>query len=98
MKAQDILTEAETVVGGDRAAAYGDPMDGLSRIAIAWNAHLHMTGNPTRTAITPLDVAWMMEGLKRARAFTGPYRADNYIDAIGWAAVAGEVAALGAKR
>jgi hypothetical protein len=34
-----------------------------------------------------------MEGLKIARRYTGPYRADNYIDGAGWASVAGEVGA-----
>lgn len=93
MKAQAIASAAADLVGGDRKAAYGDVVSGLTRIAILWNAHLHATGNAPARALTALDVAWMMNELKHARAFTGPYRKDNYIDAAGWAAIAGEAAA-----
>lgn len=92
MKATAILKSADDLVGGDRGEAYGDVVSGLTRIAILWNAHLHMIGNAPPKPIGPADVAWMMSELKHARAFTGPFRPDNYVDACGWAAIAGEAA------
>ncbi len=93
MKAEAIALAAADLIGGDRKAAYGDVVSGLKRIAILWNAHLHATGNAPARPLTAVDVAWMMTELKHARAYTGPYRKDNYIDAAGWAAIAGEAAA-----
>lgn len=92
MKAQAIASAAADLVGGDRKTAYGDVVSGLTRIAILWNAHLHMIGNAPPRPIGPADVAWMMSELKHARAHTGPFRIDNYVDACGWAAIAGEAA------
>jgi hypothetical protein len=34
----------------------------------------------------------MMVCMKQARAYTGPLRIDNHIDAAGWSSVAGEAA------
>lgn len=92
MNAQAIAAAATSLVGGDRKQAYGDVISGLTRIAILWNAHLHATGKAGSKPLTARDVAWMMVNLKQARAFTGPFRVDNYIDAAGWAAIAGEAA------
>lgn len=92
MKAKDIASSAADLVGGDRKEAYGDVVSGLTRVAILWNAHLHAIGKPPASAITAQDVAWMMVCLKQARAHTGPFRLDNYVDACGWAAIAGEAA------
>lgn len=97
MKAAAIAQKAAELVGGDRKAAYGDAVSGLTRIAILWNAHLHATGNAPPRPIGAADVAWMMAELKHARAFTGPYRLDNYVDGAGWIAIAGEVAAKDAQ-
>jgi hypothetical protein len=95
MKANALLEESFKLVSGDRKDAYGDVLDGLNRIAGLWNAHLVAAGKITKefTVIDARDVAWMMVSLKHARAFTGPHRDDNYIDAAGWAAIAGEAAA-----
>lgn len=92
MKAKDIASSAADLVGGDRKEAYGDVVSGLTRIAILWNAHMHAVGNAPPRPMTVHDVAWMMLELKHGRAFTGPFRLDNYIDAAGWAAIAGEAA------
>jgi hypothetical protein len=92
MKIDDIMSAASALVSGDRRAAYGDPLDGFTRIAIFWNAHLHATGAAGPRPITALDVAWMMLEVKHGRAYTGPHRDDNYIDAAGFAGVAGEIA------
>lgn len=92
MKAHDIIMAAGLLVGGDRKAAYGDVVSGLSRIATYWNAHLSATGNAPPSQLTAEDVAKFMVLLKLARSETGPFRIDNYLDLCGWAAVAGEAA------
>lgn len=92
MKAQAIASAAADLVGGDRKQAYGDVVSGFTRIAILWTAHLHATGNPPPRPLTALDVAWMMLEVKHGRAYTGPFKMDNYVDAAGFAACGGEVA------
>jgi hypothetical protein len=91
--AHDIIAAAGLLVGGDRKAAYGDVVSGLTRIAIYWNAHLHATRNAPPSALTAEDVAKFMVLLKLARSETGPIRMDNYVDMAGWSGIAGEAAA-----
>lgn len=99
MKASAIIKSAADLVAGDRQEAYGaDPMPGLARIALLWNGHLAMAGKAPKQPIDECDVAWMMNELKHARAFTGPLQTDNYIDGVGWVALAGEAATVLAKR
>jgi hypothetical protein len=89
-KAADIAERAADLVSGDRAKAYGDVTEGLQRIASIWNGILAAAGKLPGTPLTPHDVANLMEGLKIARRYTGPYNEDHYVDGAGWAAVAGE--------
>lgn len=94
MRAQAIAKAGAAAVGGARHRAYGDPANGLQRVAAVWNGILTAAGIPTTgRPLDAHDVANLMEGLKIARRYTGPYRADNYIDGAGWASVAGEVGA-----
>jgi hypothetical protein len=93
MKAHEIASAASGLVGGDRKAAYGDVLEGLARVAALWNGLLAAAGKAPAQPINEHDVAQMMVSLKQARAYTGPHRIDNHIDASGWAAVAGEAAA-----
>lgn len=92
MIAKEIIEAAGVLVGGDRKAAYGDVVSGLTRAAIYWNAHLHATGNAPPSALTAEDVAKLMVLFKLARSETGPFRMDNYVDMVGWSGVAGEAA------
>jgi hypothetical protein len=94
MKAQTIAKAGADAIAGARHRSYGDPAAGLQRIAAVWNGILSAAGIPTTgRPLDAHDVANLMEGLKIARRYTGPYRSDNYIDGAGWAAVAGEVGA-----
>lgn len=93
MKAPDITAAAHTLISGDRKAAYGDVVDGLTRVADIWNGILDAAGKSPAEPLNAQDVAQLMVGLKIARSYTGPFRADNFIDAAGWSAVAGEAAA-----
>lgn len=93
MKAKAITEAAATAVSGARHVSYGDPSIGLERVAAIWNGILVAAGAYPARPLNAHDVANLMEGLKIARRYTGPYRADNYIDGAGWAAVAGEAGA-----
>ncbi len=93
MKALEISIAAADLIGGDRKQAYGNPEDGMTRVAILWNGWLHATGAAGPRALTGADVAKLMVLFKLARSVTGPLRMDNFIDMAGWAAVAGEAAA-----
>lgn len=91
MISSDICTKAASLVSGDRRAAYGEPIENFTRIAIMWNAWLCMSGASPARPITAHDVAQMMVGLKQARSVAGPYSEDTYTDEVGYAALAGEV-------
>lgn len=91
-KAKDIAAKAAKLVGGDRAKAYQDPLDGYAKVAAVWNGILAAAGKAGAEPIDAHDAATMMEGLKIARRYIGPHNQDNYIDAAGYAAVAGEIA------
>jgi hypothetical protein len=92
MKATEIANRAGELVGGDRKDAYGDAEEGLARVAAIWNGIMQAAGKAPAAPLNPFDVAQMMAGLKMARGYTGPYRADNAIDQAGWSSIAGEVA------
>lgn len=95
MKAPEIASAASDLVGGDRAEAYGDIYEGWNKTAAMWNAILLAAGKPP--VLDAHIAATMMEGLKMVRRFNGPFRADNYIDACGYAGCAGEIAARDAQ-
>ena len=83
----NILQEAIDLVGGDRAANYGNMFEILVNIAKLWNGYLHNV-----KTVTAEDVANLMELLKIARRKTGAFNDDDYIDGAGYAAVAYECA------
>lgn len=78
LKAADIIT-------GDRQTDYGPPEVNFQRIANLWNDHME-----TRM-FTPRKVAELMLLLKIARTVNSPTE-DSYVDLIGYAALAGEMA------
>lgn len=84
-----ILAEAARITSGDRAATHGDKTLNHAIIAQLWNAYLQVV---PRTALRADDVATMMELLKIARRLTGAFNSDDYIDAAGYAGIAGEIA------
>lgn len=78
LKAADIIT-------GDRQTDYGPPEVNFQRIANLWNDHMETT------MFTPRKVAELMLLLKIARTVNSPTE-DSYVDLIGYAALAGEMA------
>jgi hypothetical protein len=80
-----LLVEAEAIVTGPRADAYGDAAINHIRIANLWSDWLHNRNWATST-ITPYDVAMMMLLVKVARCQQKPSH-DNHVDVAGYAAV-----------
>ena len=88
MYRDDFLKEAERIVCSDRESQYGAPEDSFGLIAELWTAYL---GSET-IQVGPEDVAAMMTLLKIARIRNGVFKADSWIDAIGYLACGAEVA------
>jgi hypothetical protein len=80
-----ILDTAKDYVTRDRAALHGKAEDTLGLIAALWSADLGFD-------LAATDVARLMVLLKMARAKANSLSADNWIDAAGYAALAGELA------
>lgn len=80
-----IIEAAHNAITKDRAATHGDAEQSFSKIADYWSAYLGWE-------LTPFDVAQMMVLFKIARAQGNPNHADNFVDQVGYAALAGEIA------
>ena len=81
---ETVLEEAQRLVYGARAEAYGHPRDNMDRIARIWSVILEKE-------ITSRQVALCMVGVKIARDVHEQTR-DNLVDLAGYAAVADRVA------
>lgn len=86
-KRVQLAQTAARLITGERQNDYGPPVVNFQRIANLWNAHMETN------IFTPRKVAELMLLLKMARTITSPTE-DSYIDAIGYAAIAGELADL----
>jgi hypothetical protein len=84
MKTLQILQQAEKLVSGDRDKTHGEKLTNHKNIALLWSAYLEMK-------ITPKDVAILMVLLKLARTKAGEHNLDDYVDACGYSAIAGEL-------
>lgn len=87
---EEVLDQARRMVSEDRQETYGDPGRTLARIAALWDAYL---GPDMQRTLTAVDVAMLMALLKIARAKGNGGHADNFIDLIGYGALAAELAA-----
>jgi len=92
MDRKQILAEAEQCICRNREHEYGKPESNLALIADFWNDYI---GNRMEGNLHAEDVAVMMALLKVARIATGTFKADSYIDAVGYLALAGEMASGG---
>ena len=86
MKRAEILEAARVCVCGDREQDSGTPEDSFGLIAKLWTAYMGLQFNTK-------DVAMMMALLKVARIKRGD-KADSFVYLAGYAACAGEIAAL----
>jgi hypothetical protein len=82
----EILDAAKKIVTGDREKQYGKPEDNFAVIAEFWTTYI---GHP----ISSEDIAIMMALLKIARIRSGNYKADSFIDGVGYLSLGGEISA-----
>jgi hypothetical protein len=93
MNRAEVLDKAKAAVA-DREGKYGHPRENFERIARRWNVHLqNKHGNLGRNDLDADDVAIMLVDVKLARAESGVYHPDNFIDVAGYAALAAEIGA-----
>lgn len=78
-----ILSEAQSIVDGDRQDHYGDPVENFEAIAEFWSTYLRRR-KLTVAPLAPKDVAMMMVLLKAAREANVP-KHDNILDMAGYA-------------
>ncbi len=90
-KATEIAARAAELVGGDRDRQHGQKRDNFSRIASVWNGYMAARREPA-SPLDALDVGHMMVLMKVARTQSGAVNVDDYVDAAGYAACAGEIA------
>lgn len=81
----EILDAAKKIVTGDREKQYGKPEDNFAVIAEFWTTYI---GHP----ISSEDVAILMALLKIARIRSGNYKADSFVDGVGYLSLAAEIA------
>jgi len=82
-----LLSQASALIDGDREEEHGDFQTNAEMIAAYCNTHLQIID-----FIKPEDIPVMMTLLKLARSHQKPERIDNYRDAAGYIALAGELA------
>lgn len=95
MKAGATLAKASELVGTDRSQQHGPIFANHTAIAELWNGYLSARSYSQKGGQSELDaadVANMMELLKVARRLNGAHNDDDYVDAAGYAAIAGEIA------
>ena len=85
MKIKSIINEASRIVADDREKSYGNKSTNHKNIAKLWSAYLDKE-------VSSHDVAMLMALLKIARTKTGELCIDNYIDLVGYGAIAGQLA------
>lgn len=94
MRANDIsnvLKTAHNTVLNDRGATHGSLEDSFQMIADFWSVYLTNTNrnNEGKTVeVKPVDVAFMMDLLKTARAVHGKPAPDHFVDKAGYSAIA----------
>lgn len=91
-----ITDEAKRIVTKDRHDQHGNAEDSFRMIAQFWMVYLeHVNRKRPEGGITihPEDVAEMMSLLKKARKVCGYPSLDNYIDDVGYVALAGALVA-----
>jgi hypothetical protein len=85
MRAQSLLHEAVDLISGERTRQHGDPVVCHQRIADLWSSYLgHRIG--------ATDAALMLLLVKVARTRSGTLNSDDFRDAAGYAALAGQIA------
>ena len=80
-----LIEKAKSIISTDREKTHGNKKINHDNIAKMWSAYLDIP-------MTGLDVALMVTLLKVARTKAGSHNPDDYIDMVGYSAIAGELA------
>ena len=91
MNTTEILKKTEKLVSESRHDKHGDKVINHENISRLWTSYLQNKFK-LNLVILPEDVACLMTLLKLARTQAGKFNLDDYIDACGYAAIAGEIA------
>ena len=97
MNTTDILKKAEQLVSDDRAKTHGDKIVNHENIARLFSAYLTNKFQAVLN-LTAEDVAQLMTLLKIARSQAGTHNVDDYIDGVGYQAIAGHIAEARDKK
>jgi hypothetical protein len=90
-EAVELIVKAGNTISKDRPGVHGSAENSFQMIGNLWTQYLrHVFSVRNEDEILPQDVARMMEMMKIARSVYGdPTNRDNYVDSIGYAALAG---------
>ena len=91
MNTTEILQKTEKLVNDSRAKTHGDKIKNHENIARLWSSYL-LNKTQLNIVLSPEDVAQLMTLLKIARSQAGEHNIDDYIDGVGYQAIAGEIA------
>ena len=91
MNTTDILEKTKKLVSKDREERHGEKVQNHENIARLWTSYLQNKFK-LNLIILPEDVANLMALLKIARTQAGKFNIDDFVDACGYAAIAGEIA------
>ena len=91
MNTTEILEKTKKLVSESRHDKHGDKVINHENIARLWTSYLQNKFK-LNLVLLPEDVACLMSLLKLARTQAGKFNLDDYIDACGYAAIAGEIA------
>ena len=83
-----LLTDAASIIDGDRNVQYGNPIDDFSLTASMWQEYLRrimVTRNTDEVYLDPHDVAVMMMLVKISRLAQSPEKHDHWLDIAGYA-------------
>lgn len=94
MKAHEIAERAASLVSGERNHVHGEAGQNHRNIAAFWNAYLaaRFIAHNKPPILQAQDVAVMMVLLKAARTTFGAHNLDDYVDMVGYASIAGDLA------
>ena len=76
----EVLRTVASIVA-DRGDTHGDWQHNMDNTAAMWSAYLHVP-------LSGRDVAVMLALMKISRMACGAYNADDYVDLVGYAAIA----------
>ena len=86
-----ILRQAGEIINKDRAATHGEAENSFQMIANYWSVYLTKEFNMP-ILLTPLQISQLMVLFKIARTHNNPGHLDNWLDQVGYSALAGELA------